>query len=180
MNITESLKTTGEITVRIKDEDGDYKDLWQENWLGRLTGLRIPYVTGFYTKSYHTKNLIVDDGLAGLASRFNGDGGEAVFEYIAVGSDDTSETSSDSALENEITGNGLERASASVSRETTNVTDDTAVLENSFSVTGSESVSEIGIFNDASSGTMYSRKVIATKNVEDGDTFEVTYKTYGS
>jgi len=180
MNITESLKPIGEYTVRVKGEDDNYKEFWVDNKLGMLTDLKIPYVTGHYAKEETRKNLIVNDGLAALASLLNGDGGEAAFTYIAVGSGSTAEAATDSALGTEITASGLSRASATVSRETQNVTNDMAVLTNSFSVTASETVNEIGIFNAGTGGTMFSRKVISTKNVTSGDTLEITYKVYSS
>ncbi len=177
MNLLESKKLTGEYTIRIENEDG-VKKLWQPNSLGKVLGIKLPFITGKYVEEYKEKNLVVDSGLAAIASRINGDGSEDIFTYIAVGDDDTAESASDTSLGSEITGNGLARANASVSRETTNTTNDTAVLEYKFDVTGSESIREVGVFNDASSGTMLSRTVIATKNVSDGDDITITYKVY--
>ena len=176
MNIKNKAGVKGHLKIRIKDSEGNYKNLWQENKLGELLGIKIPGLTGKYSTEYHKDNLIVDAGLAGIASRYNGDGSEAVFTYIAVGTSDTAAAADQTTLVSEITTDGLARASATPSRETTTKTNDTAKLVKEFAVTGTKAINEVGIFNAATDGTMGSRTVITTKNVDDGDTIEISYE----
>jgi len=173
--INAKAKVKENISIQIKDKEGNLKPLWQENWFGKILKKEIPYLTGHYTTEYRVANLIVDAGLAGIASRYNGDGAEAAFTYIAVGTDDTGAASGQTTLVAEIGDSGLSRASAAASRETTTATNDTAKLSKEFSVSGTKAIKEVGIFNAASAGTMGSRVVITTKNVENGDTITISY-----
>jgi hypothetical protein len=175
MKSRNKIGVKGHYKITIKDSNGNYKNLWQENALGELLGIRIPFITGRYSTEYHKDNLIVDAGLAGIASRYNGDGSEDEFKYIAVGTDDTAAAAGNTTLGTEITDSGLSRALATASRETTTATNDTAKLSNEFSVTGTKAIKEVGVFNAASAGTMGSRTVITTKNVESGDTITIEY-----
>lgn len=175
MKFKNKLGVKGHFKIRIKDSFGNLKSLWQENKLGELLSIKIPFITGRYSTEYHKDNLIIDAGLAGIASRYNGDGSEAAFTYIAVGDSDTAAAADQTTLVSEITGNGLARAAATASRETTTKTNDTAKLLKEFTVTGTEAIKEVGIFNADTAGTMGSRTVITTKNVDDGDTIEITY-----
>jgi len=180
--IKDKQKLVGRYNLTITDKNGELKELWQENKLGRFIfekfglDLRIPYLTGGMALSYNVYNLVVNAGLAGVASVINGDGSEAAFTYLAVGTDDTAAAAGNTTLGTEITDSGLERASATASRVTTTVTNDTAQLLKAFSVTGTKAVAEVGVLNASSTGTMLSRTVITTKNVENGDTLTITYK----
>ena len=123
------------------------------------------------------ENLVVNAGLAGAASRLNAAGGEAAFDYLAVGTGTTAANATDTTLETEITDSGLARAQdASPTRETTAVTNDTAVLDYTWTASGTKAVTEAGIFNAASSGTMLARQTFAAINVVSGDTLKITYK----
>jgi hypothetical protein len=120
-------------------------------------------------------NLITSAGKAGQASRLNGSGGEAAFTYLAVGTGVTAAAIGNTTLQTEITGSGLDRAAATVSRTTTTVTNDTARLAKTWTVTGTQAITELGAFNAASSGTLLGRQVFSVVNVINGDTFGVTY-----
>lgn len=122
------------------------------------------------------KNLIVSAGKAGMASRLNGDGAEAVFTHIAIGTGTTGEAVTQTALASEITTGGGQRAVASVSRITTTVTNDTARWIITFNFTASFAVTESGIFNAASAGTMLARRVFAAYNVTSGDALQFTWR----
>jgi hypothetical protein len=180
MNITNTTKKLGQYRVQIKDKDGNLKDLWQENsfgfWLYELT----PYLTGHYTKNYVSPNTVVNAGLAELAKLSIDTGTPTAFSYIAVGTDNTAVMATDTSLGAEITDSGLSRAQGTKSTVTKNVTDDTSQLVNSFNVTGTKAITELGVFNAASTGTMLSRAVITTKNVENGDTIQFTFQLINS
>ncbi len=122
------------------------------------------------------QNIVVNVGKAGTASRINGDGAEAVFTHIAIGTGTTGEAASQTALVTEISTGGGQRAVASVSRITTTTTNDTARWIITYSFTSSFAVTESGIFNAASSGTMLARKVFAAINVVNGDSIQITWR----
>lgn len=125
--------------------------------------------TGFFS------NLITSAGKAQLAL-LAGDASAVPFTYIAVGTSSTAVTVGQTALQAEISTNGLSRASATVSRVTTTVTNDTLQLYYSFSVSGSSTVEEVGLFNAASSGTMLGRALTSTKSLVNGDVLIITYR----
>lgn len=137
-------------------------------------GLRIPGITGGYVNELRLANLVTNAGLAGIASRINGDGSAAVFNYIAIGTGTTAAAAGDTTLQTEITTNGGERASATVSRTTTTVTNDTARFVKTFTFTGSFAVTEAGVLNAASAGTLLNRQVFSAVNVVSSDTLQVT------
>lgn len=119
--------------------------------------------------------MITNAGLAGGASRINGAGSEAAFTYLAVGVGTTAAAAGDTALETEITDSGLSRANATASRTTTTQTNDTATLIHTWTVTGSKAITECGILNAASTGTLLARQVFSAVNVVNGDSLQVTY-----
>lgn len=137
-------------------------------------GLRIPGITGSYTYELRGANLVTDAGKAGVASRINGAGSEAAFTYIAIGTGTTAAAAGDTTLETEITTGGGERASATASRTTTDVTDDTATLILTFNFTSSFAVTEAGALNAASTGVLLNRQVFSAVNVANGDSLQVT------
>lgn len=123
------------------------------------------------------ENLIVNAGLAEIAGLIGNTGSPTAFTYLAVGSGSTAAAATDTTLETELTDGGLERAAATVTRTTTTATNDTLQLVKAFTVTGTKTVREVGVFNASSSGDMMSRSVLtADKNLESGDTFTLTYK----
>ena len=124
------------------------------------------------TREY--SNLVTNAGLAGLASLLNGAGGEAAFTYLAIGIGTTAAVAADTTLDSEITTVGGERASATASRTTTTVTNDTARLLHTWTFTGSLAITETGALNAASAGTLLNRSVFAAVNVVTTDSLQVT------
>jgi hypothetical protein len=59
---------------------------------------------------------------------------------------------------------------------TTDVTNDTAQLVYTFTVTGTAAVTESGVFNAASSGVLLARQVFSAINVVNGDSLQITWK----
>lgn len=167
---------------QLKDKDGNIKKLFKFNFLGkffyRLFKLDCKtFLFGSYVDKLVISNLITNAGMAGVASRINGSGGEAAFTYIALGTDNTAADVTDTTLGAEITTNGGERASAAVSRTTTDVTNDTAQWVNTFNFTGSFAIVESGVLNAGASGVLLSHQVFSTINVVSGDSLQVTWKT---
>jgi len=125
-------------------------------------------------REYH--NLVVSAGKAGVASRINGAGSEAAFTYIAIGIGTTAAAAGNTTLESEITTLGGQRATGTPTRITTNVTNDTAQLQVTFSFTGSFAVTESGVLNAASAGTLIARRTFSAINVVSGDSIQTTWK----
>ena len=98
------------------------------------------------------------------------------FTYIAVGTGTTAESAAHTALVTETTTSGLGRADATTkTRSTTTQTNDTTSLSETFTVTGSVTVAEVGVFNASSAGTMWFRHKLGTaKSLINGDSYTVT------
>lgn len=193
------------ITYTLKDASGKALKLFQDNFLNRAIfgffrdnlgiqpigkdgmvkpgilnhlaayGLRIPFVTGFWTYEMKAANLVTSAGKAAIASRFNGSGSEAAFTYIALGTGTTAAAVGDTTLQTEITDSGLTRQSATVSRTTTTVTNDTARLTYTWTASGSKAVTESGCLNAASLGVLANRQVFSAVNLVSGNSFQATH-----
>jgi len=139
-------------------------------------GFRIPVLTGMWVSDLSIANLVTNAGFAGIASRINGSGSEAAFTYIAMGTGTTAANVADTTLETELAASGLSRANATASRVTTTVTNDTAQLVYTFSVTGSVAVTESGVLNAGAAGVLLCRQVFAAINVVNTDNLQITWK----
>jgi len=124
--------------------------------------------------SWSVENLVTNAGFAQLAL-LAGDAAAVPFTYLAVGTSSTAPAVTDTALGAEITTIGLERVAGTVSRVTTNVTDDTYRVTTTWEATGSATVEEVGVFNDATTGTMLSRALTGAKALTSGETLTGTY-----
>lgn len=196
--MNQSNKTEAKVPVelnveyQLRDKNGNVKPLFHENalcrfliergilsplWVnGRFAALLSPLLGRWSTAPLNLANLVTSAGKAGIASRINGSGGEAAFTYIAVGTGATAAAAGDTTLQTESSTNGLSRANATASRVTTTVTNDTAQLVNTFSVTGTVAVTESGVLNAASTGTLLARQVFSAINVVNGDSLQITWK----
>lgn len=141
----------GLIEITVRDKDGNIKDFRK------------------------LRNLITSAGLAGLASRINGDGSAAAFTYLAVGTGTGAAAAGDTTLGTEITDSGLARAAATCSRTQTNVANDTAKLSKTWSVSGTKAVTEVGALNADTDGTLLGRQVFTAVNVVSGDSLQIDY-----
>lgn len=148
----------------------------KDGWLNKLAAYGPQtFLSGSWVWEQKGSNLITNAGAAGVASRINGSGGEAAFTYIAIGTGATAAAAADTTLQAEITTNGGQRASATASRATTDVTNDTARLVLTYSFTGSFAVTESGVLNASSAGVLLNRQVFSAVNVVSGDSLQVTH-----
>lgn len=122
------------------------------------------------------KNTIANAGKAEVANLMGNVSSPTAFTYLAVGTSNTAESATHTALQAEITDSGLARAAATVTRSTTTVTNDTLQLDKTWTASGSKTVEEIGVFNAASSGIMLGRKLTTSKALANGETLQATYK----
>ena len=118
---------------------------------------------GNVVDSQHIKNLIVDAGKELVANRLK-DNTQAAIGWIAVGTDGTAAGAGQTALEAEV-------ARAAVSSAV--VTANSITYTTTFGAgTGTGTLLEAGLFNDATVGTMLSRT--ASINVVKGATDTLT------
>ena len=145
-----TIKITGKIDFKIVSADGIIKDSWTVH------------------------NAIMNAGFAQLAL-LAGDATAVPFTYLAVGTSSTAVVATQTALQGEIVDSGLARASATVSRVTTTVTNDTLKLYYEWTATGTKTVEEVGVFNAASGVTMLARALTTSKIIVATDKLQVSY-----
>lgn len=138
--------------------------------------------SGAVIEQSQTPNLVVNVGLAQVASLIGGLS-TGSFGYMALGLGTTTPASTDTTLESEITSTsgGAHRTAATVSRVTTDVTNDTLKFFHTFTFTsgstGGYALTEAGIFNSSgSSGVMLSRATFTAINVVSSNTLDVDYR----
>lgn len=146
----DSIKLKGTYKLEIVDVNGNIRDSWIVN------------------------NSIVTAGKAQIALLV-GDASATPFTYLAVGTSSTAVSAGQTALVAEITDSGLERASGTVSRTTTTVTNDTYQITKTWTASGTKTVEEIGVFNASSSGTMLGRALTGSKALSSGEQLIATY-----
>ena len=180
MQVQDTGKLIGTIQITVKKQDGSIRKQWSENRVGKFLRkigmeMRVPFVFGTFSDTVTVRNLITTAGKSGVASRINGSGAEAAFTYIALGTGTTAPVVGNTTLEAEIVDSGLQRAAATATRTTVNVTNDTATLSKAFSVTGTKAITEIGAFNSSSGGVRLGRQTFSAVNVINLDTVTYTY-----
>jgi len=173
------------VEYQLFDKNGNVKPIFQENklftWLMKKGILspkawKISGLLGHWSDRKVISNLVVDAGFVAVAKRINGVDSIAAFTYIGLGTGTTAADHADTGLETPITDSGLERAAGTASIVTTTVTNDTAQLLKSFSVTGAKDVTESAVFNAASDGTMLARQTFSAIGVVNTDTLQITWK----
>jgi hypothetical protein len=125
---------------------------------------------------YWRKNVVTNVGLACIIRLVFAGLTEDKFGYLGIGSGTTTEAVTDTSLQYEV-----KRKSATVTQTTTSITDDTALLEVTFSsadgLSGTMNISEAGVFNLSAGGDLLARKVFSAipVNWDAGDTLTIRY-----
>lgn len=145
--LKDNIKTKGTLTLVLTDENGN-------------------------VKQQDEHNLVVSAGLAYIASRMK-DATATAMSHMAVGSGTTAAAAGDTAL-----GGELGRVTlTSTTIVTTSVANDAVQYVATFGAgTGTGAVTEAGILNAASSGTMLCRTVFPVINKGALDTLTITWK----
>jgi hypothetical protein len=114
-------------------------------------------------------DLVVDGGLDALCGQaFDGSGSRpAVFNYVAIGTDGTAPSASQTALGAEVM-----RVQGTYSKDANT---GECSMDATFNITSTYALQECGLFNASTGGTMYCRDTYTTKNVQNGDTVKVYY-----
>jgi len=115
------------------------------------------------------EDLVVDNGLdAACGALFDSSGNRpAAFNYVAIGTDSTAPSSSDTSL-----GAEYMRVQGTYSKDANT---GECSMDATFEIDATKALNECGLFNASSGGTMYCRDTYTTKNVESGDTVKVYY-----
>ena len=144
--ITENLKLSGQLNIVLKDKAGNVKD------------------------QRELKNLVVNSGLAYIASRMTGTA-KSVMSHMALGSGTASPAAGDTDLGSIL---GAREALDSTTIYGTN--DEKVVYVSSFEAgDATGAVTEAGIFNAATGGDMLCRTTFDVVNKAADDTMSVTW-----
>jgi hypothetical protein len=140
---TDGLKVTGSVNVVIHDESGKQKE------------------------NFTIPNLVVDTGLAYIASRMK-DATATAMTHMAVGTSTTATAGGNTAL-------GTPLGARIALTSTTVTTNSTAYVATFAAGVGTGAITEAGIFNALTSGTMLCRTVFAVINKGSLDTMTITW-----
>lgn len=142
MNTQDQIKATGALKIVLRGADGAVK------------------------AEQEVKNLVVDTGLAFIASRMK-DATATAMSHMAIGSGTGNPAAGDTALGTEL---------GRVSLTSTTVTANAVAYVATFGAgTGTGAVTEAGIFNAGSNGTMLCRTKFSVVNKDAGDTMSITW-----
>lgn len=145
--INENLKAIGTVALVLTDENGNIKD-------------------------NQVHNMVMQVGLAFITSRMK-DATALAMSHMAVGTGTTAAANTQTALVTE----SARVALTSTTQVTTTTTNDAIQYVATFSPgTGTAALTEAGILNAASAGTMLSRTVFPVINKGALDTLTITWK----
>jgi len=146
MGPVEKLGMTGRLTIVLKGADGKVKDVRE------------------------VKNLVVNTGLGHITTRMLGTS-QGVMSHMALGAGTSPAAAGDTALGSQL---GSRKAFDSVAQSGSN--NESIVYVTTFNPGESTgAVTEAGIFNASTSGTMLCRTVFSVVNKGAADTLQVTW-----
>src|SRR3990167_4281385 len=144
--IQENVKISGNVAFKLVDENGNIKEQFDHN-------------------------LVVDTGLAYIASRMKYATATAM-SHMAIGTSSTAAADAQTALITE----AARVAFTSSTIVTTTVTNDSVQYVGTFGAgVGTGAITEAGIFNAATVGTMLSRTVFSVINKGASDSLTITW-----
>lgn len=116
-------------------------------------------------------NLITDAGCAHIADQLASSHDEGEMSHMAVGTDDTAPAAGNTTLGTELDRNALDSRTQGAAAD-----DHKVVYVASWAAgDGTGAITEAGIFNDASAGTMLARVTFDVINKGASDTLEITW-----
>lgn len=129
-------------------------------------GIVLTDQNGNLKQELNVTNLVVDTGLAYIASRMK-DATATAMTHMAIGSGTNDPAAGDTALQTQL---------GRVALTSTTVTNNSVAYIASFGAgTGTGAVTEAGIFNASSAGTMLCRTEFAVINKAAGDSMTITW-----
>jgi len=117
----------------------------------------------------YIENLVTNAGKALFANLFIGSGTAPT--HIALGTGTTAAAVGDTALETEVY-----REAATRTRATITITNDSSQYTKTFSIDATHALTEAGLLNASSSGTLCCRQVYTALPVLDGDSLKGTWR----
>jgi len=166
----------GIVKIQLLDKEGNSKsifqgnDLWEKINKAFKLDVRLPFITGRYTKEGVMYNTITTAGLAVTAKRLGGVTANSI-SHMAIGTG----TGGTTTLFSEITTGGGARAVVTPTSQTTSTTGDTIRCTKTFEFTGTFAVTEEGLLNASSSGDLIAYKTFSAVNVANGDSLQITH-----
>jgi len=112
-------------------------------------------------------NLVVNTGLSHIADQLSASPNQSAMSHMAIGTGTTSPAAGDTSLENEVARVALESRTDS-GASITYVAEFTAGA-------GTGAITEAGIFNASSGGTMLARNTFAAVNKGSNDTLRIEW-----
>lgn len=179
----DNVDHAGVVEIKIFDKDGKQKKIWQEfsflHYLRKTKGINFPKIlgiTGYFASQAVYANLLTTSGKGLISGRINGVGSPAAPSFMGIGTGTNAAAAGDTGLQTESTGTGYDRVAGTVSTVTTDVTNDTNQIIGSWTVSSSKAITEMGVFNAISAGTLLVRNVFSAYTLQSGDTFQITHK----
>ena len=174
--VNAKLKAVDNLHLQLFDKAGKAKQMFRRNFLGKFLKNE-NFITGKYVDKLCLCNLVTNAGFAGASAIVGAIGTPDPYVYIALGTGTTAANVTDTTLETETAATGLARAAGTPSQTTTTVTNDTLTVIKTFTngSGGSVAVTEAGLLNAASSGTLFARRVFSAVNVDDTDSLQATW-----
>ncbi len=171
MSFKAKVKKRDNVYISGTNSQGKQLVFWEKNFLGKILGYfgineRLDNITGRFTHTLKVSNMVVNSGLAGCAARVYDDAVVKKFNVLALGIGTTAAAVGQTALVSEITTGGGEKGTATMSRSTTTVANDTTNWSKTFTFTSSFAVTECAILNTDS--IMLARVVFPALNVLNG------------
>jgi len=186
------------VQMRHLDSFGNAKPIFQEfgfvgylikhgyispNWINwPVLGFLMRPFMGFWSDVKHTRNGVTTVGKAAVAGLINGVGSVPVFASIGQGTGTTAFAAGDTTLQTEVTAAGGAAsgvhavAAATASLVTTTTTNDTSQLVGTVSEAATIAITESGVFNATTNGTLLCRQTFTAVNVVSGDSLQFTWK----
>jgi len=144
-------------------------------WLGRIVPVGRLYATVIRADGRREQfglvstRVVTTAGVNAIVDAFQNTVELENFKYHAMGTNNTAENASDTALgaevESRVAGTQTEGASANIYRTVATIT-----------ATASRAVVEHGIFSASSAGTLLDRSVFSVINLANGDSIQFTYE----
>jgi len=141
----EKMRAAGRVHIQLFDQNGNLKE------------------------EQTVKNLVVDDGLDHIADRLGASSPATRMSHMEVGTGTTAAAAGDSTLETAIASSRVSLTSQTVSTNTVEYVGDFPAG------TGTGAVTEAGVFNAASAGTLLCRTVFSVVNKGASDTLKITW-----
>lgn len=172
-----NLKIIGETTI-LHLRNGKPIKVFNSNKLWKFIkkhfnlDLKIPFLLGNWTDQGIRLNTVTTVGKALVAQLIGGISSTYV-RAIALGIG----TPSTTALGSEITTGGGGRGAATISNETTDLTNDTCQFVKTFTFSSNYAVTEEGLFNNSTSGgVMFASQSFSAIDVVDTDQIQIIHK----